>query len=148
MSRFSFLLLIIACCSCQNDNEKALQNPGSDKGEKKYDLYEPSEMALLMNVMYDIQNQLKGSIQNGDSLSNFPEEILKIHTAQMSDFKERNQAFEAYSHLFVEKFELIFDTTSQVPLKKRYNDAVNLCLNCHQTECTGPIPRIKKLLIK
>lgn len=101
-----------------------------------------------MNVMYAIQNQLKESIQNGDTLSNFPDEILKIHTAQMSDFKERNQTFEAYSHLFVEKFELIFDSTSLVPHEKRYNDVVNLCLNCHQTECTGPIPRIKKLQIK
>ena len=42
---------------------------------------------------------------------------------------------------------LVFDTTSNVPLKQRYNDAINLCVSCHQTECTGPIPRIKKLLI-
>lgn len=148
MFRFVILLLFIVCSSCKNEIQKSSQSFGSEPEEKKYDLYEPSEMALHMNVMFDIQKSIKEDIQNGSTPTDFPEEILKIHSAQMSDFKERNQTFEAYSHLFVEKFQLIFDSTSQVPLEKRYNDAVNLCLNCHQTECTGPIPRIKKLLIK
>lgn len=142
--RFLFLFLILFG-SCNKDKQNTANTQNS---KKQFDMYVPSEMATHMNLMFDIQENLKSEIQSGSTPTNFPEEILKIHTAKLSDFKERNQNFEAFSHLFVERFQLIFDTTSQIPVKQRYNDVVNLCISCHQTECTGPIPRIQKLIIK
>lgn len=142
--RFLFIIcLLFVSCNAEKQ-KKALPENSS----KTFDLYVPSEMAMHMNRMFDIQNEIKNQIQSGNIPTDFPNEILKIHTAKLSDFKERNQNFEAFSHLFIERFELIFDTASQIPLKQRYNDVVNLCVSCHQTECTGPIPRIQKLLIK
>lgn len=141
-------ILLIICLlfvSCNSDKEN---NATSETSKKEYDMYVPSEMATHMNHMFEIQENIKNQIQSGKIPKEFPDEILKIHTAKLSDFKERNQNFEAFSHIFVERFELLFDTTSQVSLKQRYNDVVNLCISCHQTECTGPIPRIQKLIIK
>tara|TARA_R110002072_G_scaffold117281_7_gene248222 strand:+ start:18386 stop:18817 length:432 start_codon:yes stop_codon:yes gene_type:complete len=141
----TILFIGILFISCNSEKQKISE---SETSKKEYDMYVPSEMATHMNRMFDIQENIKSQIQSGIIPNEFPEEILKIHTAKLSDFKERNQTFEAFSHLFLERFELIFDTTSSVPLKQRYNDVVNLCISCHQTECTGPIPRIQKLIIK
>jgi len=145
MRSICFFFLLIFTVSCDSDKKESANEANSDK---VFDLYEPSEMAILMNEMYVIQENLKNDILEGSTPVDFPEEILKIHSAQLSEFKDRNQNFEAFSHLFVERVEFLFDETSEISLKQRYNDVVNLCISCHQTECTGPIPRIQKLLIK
>lgn len=137
-----FILLFLACDSSNKEHNATADSP------KKYDLYEPSEMAVYMNSIYDLHEQLKNDILDGNPPKGFPEEILNIHSAQLSDFKERTPNFEAFSHLFVENVKFIFEENTDVPLKKRYNDAIDVCLSCHQTECTGPIPRIKKLIIQ
>ena len=111
-------------------------------------MYEPSEMSLLMNRMYDINEQIKNDIIEGKMPENFPLEFLQIHSAELSEFKYRNETFESFSKLFIEKEKDIFNTSSNEEAKERFNQAINLCISCHQTECTGPIPKIKKLLIK
>ena len=137
-----FLLLVsLILLSCNSDKKE-------DKKELVFDMYEPSEMSLLMNRMYEINEGIKKDIMEGKTPEDFPLEFLKIHTAELSDFKHRNETFESFSKLFVEKEKDIFDTTSNDEAKKRFNQAINLCISCHKTECTGPIPRIKKLLIK
>lgn len=111
-------------------------------------MYDPSEMSILMNRMYEINEKIKKDILEGKPLEDFPLEFLQIHTAELSDFKKRNETFESYSKLFLEKEQNIFKTTTNEEAKERFNQAISLCISCHQTECTGPIPRIKKLLIK
>lgn len=111
-------------------------------------MYQPSEMSLLMNRMYEINERIKLDIIEGKTPEDFPMEFLQIHTAELSDLKNRNETFESFSKLFVEKEKDIFETGSNEEAKKRFNQAIDLCISCHKTECTGPIPRIKKLLIK
>jgi cytochrome c553 len=33
-------------------------------------------------------------------------------------------------------------------VKQNFNTTIETCIACHKTTCTGPIPRIEKLLIK
>lgn len=113
-----------------------------------YDMYEPSEMAILMNDMYLHNLKVKQEIIEGQPLTEFPEEFLKIHSAEFTKGKGRNETFENFSKLFIESEKQIYDDSSEIDLKNRFNNTVNLCISCHQTECTGPIPRIKKLLIQ
>src|SRR5690606_41193677 len=102
-------------------------------------MYQPSEMANLMNQMFAQNLQIKKAILEGNIPSEFPLDFLKIHTAELSEFKSRNETFQSFSKLFIESEKEIFNTESQVPLKERYNNTINLCISCHQTECTGPI---------
>jgi len=136
-----FILICICLSACNSDKKEA-------KKELVLDMYEPSEMSLLMNRMYEINERIKLDIIQGKTAEDFPLEFLQIHTAELSDFKNRNETFESFSKLFVEKEKNIFETDSNKEAKKRFNQAINLCISCHKTECTGPIPRIKKLLIK
>jgi hypothetical protein len=111
-------------------------------------MYQPSEMANLMNEMYAQNLKVKEDILNGIVPEEFPLDFLKIHSAELSEFKSRNDTFQSFSKLFIESEKEIFNTDSPIPLEERYNNTINLCISCHQTECTGPITRIQKLLIK
>ena len=117
-------------------------------GTKTYEVYKGSEMSTLMKAMYAYNVQLKADIKAGKTPTEFPREFLNIHSAKLSDSKSRNETFEHFSGQFIEAQQQVFIEDSIVSTPERYNKAINLCLSCHQTECTGPIPKIKKLLIK
>ena len=134
------------CGSCNFLNEEPSLDVNIDNKDGS-NLYVPSEMSLYMNVMYDVNEELKNKILSGELPKEFPNEIINIHKAKLSDFKERSETFEAYSNLFIEKEKIIFDTISEIPLVQRYNDAINSCISCHKSQCPGPITRIEKLLI-
>ena len=145
MKLYISIFLAVLLFSC---NSKQQEQSQSNSKKLVYDMYEPSEMSILMNQMYEINERIKKDIVDGKTPEDFPLEFLKIHTAELSDFKYRNETFESFSKLFVEKEKHIFKTSSNLEAKKRFNQAINLCISCHKTECTGPIPRITKLLIK
>jgi len=144
MKHIFYLLVFALFFSCDNSSNE------ETKESKKivYDMYESSEMALLMNQMFEYNLKVKEEILKGEIPTEFPIDFLKIHTAEMSEFKSRNETFQSFSKVFIETERQIFDENSTVDIKNRFNNAVNVCISCHQTECTGPIPRIQKLLIK
>ena len=145
--RLSLIILcLILFASCDFSEEKEVKV--KDNEEFVFDLYEPSEMSLLMNSMYDANEKIKAEIVSGNVPDEFPEDFMRIFTAELSDTKYRNETFEAYSNVFIDNHKVIFDGAGQLPLKQRYNNAINTCIACHTTECVGPIPRIEKLLIK
>jgi len=145
MKSIFYLLIVLIFFAC---NEKNKQEQSTKKAEKVYDMYTPSEMANLMNEMYTYNQQLKKDIIEGKIPTEFPEKFLNIHTAQLSDFKSRNQTFKSFSNLYIQAEKEIFNPNSEVPIVTRFNNAVGVCISCHTTQCTGPIPRIKKLIIK
>lgn len=145
MKQLFYLLIVLVFFAC---NDKKEQGEITEKVEKVYDMYTPSEMANLMNEMYAYNQQLKKDIINGKIPTEFPEKFLNIHTAQLSDFKSRNETFKSFSNLYIQAEKEVFNPNSEVPIETRFNTAVGVCISCHTTECTGPIPRIKKLIIK
>jgi cytochrome c553 len=66
----------------------------------------------------------------------------------MSNGKGRTPVWNSVVDVFIDSQKAVADTLSNLELKERYNSAINNCLACHKTECVGPIPKIKKLLIK
>lgn len=139
-------LIIVFVFSC-NSSEKTEKKVTIVDGAERYEVYQGSEMANLMRGMHAFNLQLKKEVENGQVTTEFPEAFLAIHTAQFSESKSRNATFDYYSGQFIEAQKLVFTKDSIVPLTERYNNTINLCISCHQTECTGPIPKIKKLLI-
>ena len=145
MKSIFYLLIVCAFCACNQKNKQLKPN---EKADKIYDMYTPSEMANLMNEMYDYNLQLKQDIIDGQIPTEFPETFLNIHTAQLSDFKSRNETFKSLSVLYIQAEKEVFNPNSEEPIATRFNTAVGVCISCHTTECTGPIPHIKKLIIK
>jgi len=124
------------------------EQPKKETAQKiEFDLYEPSEMARLMNAMYDYNLAVKDSLLNGHVPSHFPMKFLEIHKAEMTNGKSRNMVFNSFSEVFLQAQEALHNTTDSTMVKHNFNNIINVCISCHQTECIGPIPRIKKLLI-
>ncbi|WCO02703.1 hypothetical protein [Psychroserpens ponticola] len=145
---YIFLIALVFSCNSSGKSDETEKKVSIVDGTERYDVYQGSEMANLMRGMHAFNLQLKKEVENGKVVTEFPEEFLKIHTAEFTKAKSRNQTFDHYSGKFIEAQKMIFVQDSTIPLSERYNNAINLCLSCHQTECTGPIPKIKKLLIK
>ncbi len=136
------LALLVSCNSSDEKEETKVSN-------KKFvpDMYVASEMTLLMRSMYDANETFKKDILAGNTPESFPKDFLKIFTAKLTGDKPYNDTFKAFSKVYIDNERTIFDTTSKIPIKTRYNNAINTCISCHTTECVGPIPRIEKLLI-
>lgn len=141
----SLWILVVLLFTACNDSVKEKEVV---KNEVVYDMYVPSEMSLLMKDMYAFNLQLKKDIVDGKPLTKFPNTFLNIHSAQLSNFKERTEQFKSFSNIFITAQKDIYNSNSSINLKDRFNNSINACISCHTTQCTGPIPKIKKLLIK
>ncbi|CAM1360618.1 conserved hypothetical protein [Tenacibaculum litoreum] len=132
------LLMSLALFSCKEKKEEQ---------KEELIMYQSSEMAALMNAMYEGNMTIKNKILEGESIGEFPENYLNIHSAVLTDPADRNASFEAFSKQYIQNLQQVY-SGSKDSLKQNFNQAVNSCIACHKTTCTGPIPRIKKLLIK
>lgn len=136
---FASLLLLNSC----NKKEENCEKP---KEEKKFDMYEMSEMAMLMEQMYVDNERLKQRIIKGDTIGKFPNHFLKIHKAVMTEKQANDEFFKQHATSFIKSQELIYEDPANA--KTHFNNSVDACIKCHQVKCGGPITRIKKLYIK
>lgn len=133
-------LLITACAKKEGDSlPKKAQ-------AKTFEMYEMSEMSLLMEQLYIDNQRLKERIEKGDTLGRFPVHFLRIHTAVMTDPGENDTLFKQQSALFIEAQQLIYADPDKAAL--HFNKSIDACINCHKVKCAGPIARIRKLYIK
>lgn len=139
------LLLVITSflvVSCADKKE----SEALPKEEKKFEMYEMSEMAMLMEQMYADNERLKQRIIAGDTIGKFPQHFLKIHKAVMTDKQENDDFFKSHAKAYIASQELIYSDPSNA--KEHFNASIDACVTCHEVKCGGPIVRIKKLYIK
>lgn len=138
---YKILVFFIACFVLQSCNTNA-------KKEKTEELvmYQPSEMTLLMRQVYEANKVMKTQIIQKDTLLPFSEDFLMIHSAVLTDPSERDSEFDSLAKQFVSYQRDIF-SSSLDSTAYYFNQSINTCVTCHETRCTGPIPKIKKLLI-
>lgn len=146
-------ILIFSCfymlLSCQNKVEEVISDKPAQTGtsdKKTFEMYEMSEMAMLMEQMYVDNQRLKNRIINGEAVGEFPEHFAKIHNSMMTDPSENDEFFKEQAKVFLEAQELIYKDPENA--KQHYNKAVQACISCHEVKCSGPIVRIKKLTIQ
>lgn len=133
----AFLLL-----SCQQTEPKKKESAFQD-------FYEQSEMAVIMDDMYDFLKENRKRVQASETLETLPEYFEEIHTAKMADDYTRDPFFNSFSEAFLANMKALH-TSDNVDKTILFNNAVNSCIACHTSgaACMGPIPRISKLLIK
>lgn len=144
---FLVLFTALICFSCKKEDKAvSCDKKDSSSSEKKFDMYEMSEMASLMEQMYKDNEHLKQRILKGDTIGKFPNHFLKIHAAVMTDKQENDAFFKAQAANFIKAQELIYEDPKNA--KEHFNAGIDACVQCHEVKCGGPIPRIKKLYIK
>lgn len=147
MKKILFLFIIaslsFSCIKKAEETNVAKEKSGTGK---EFEMYEMSEMAMLMEQMYVDNEQLRQRIINGDTIGKFPNHFLRIHKSVMTDEQENDAFFKLQAANFINAQELIYEDPSNA--KEHFNKAVDACVQCHEVKCGGPIQRIKKLYIK
>jgi cytochrome c553 len=115
----------------------------STSEKKKFEMYEFSEMAMLMEQMYVDNQRLKERLEKGEPVGEFPAHFAKIHEAVMTDPSENDAFFKENAQVFLTAQEMIYKEPEKA--KEHYSNAIQACISCHEVKCSGPIPRIKKL---
>lgn len=147
MRKILVVLFVAAFCfSCKKGDDASCDKKETSDSTKKFDMYEMSEMALLMEQMYKDNEKLKERIQKGDTIGEFPNHFLKIHDSVMTDEQENDAFFKAQAANFIQSQKLIYEDPKNA--KQHFNAGIDACVQCHEVKCGGPIPRIKKLYIK
>ena len=142
--RFIFFIGILLLFGCETKKEEKVT---PKKVKEELVMYQPSEMTLLMREMFTFQEESKKQIENGELPKNFPEQFKKIHTAELSDQFTHDESFQNFTNLYLKNIDKL-DNSTKENAKNNFNLAIQSCIACHKTTCTGPITRIKKLLIK
>ena len=141
---FNFYILIIVLLlsvSCEQSTpekkESAFQN-----------FYEQSEMAAIMIDMHSFLQEDRMRILESKPLDEVPEYFQDIKTAEMGGNFNHNPFFSGFAEAFLKNMETLHTSEDEDKIAQ-YNNAVNSCIACHTSgaACTGPIPKINKLLI-
>ncbi|GLB50604.1 hypothetical protein [Neptunitalea lumnitzerae] len=136
-------LLLLACNNGIKEEKKSAKGASLDAA---LDMDNMSEMAKLMERMNKEHEVVKAKILKGDTLGEIPDYFYDIHFATFTDEHDNDDNFKNWAKLYIAAEENLYASTDNV--KDAYNNAINVCIQCHQQKCGGPIPRIKKLLIK
>lgn len=141
---FCSIGFILFACS-QNKEEVITETNNSFQ-----EVYKMSEMALLMEKMYDELEQNRNLITEKKSIGGYPVEFNKIHTAEMTSSFERTEEYNRLANLYLQNLKLLYDSKdTDTNRKELFNNVVKSCLTCHRSDagCIGPVERIGKLLI-
>jgi len=124
-----------SCTEQETKEVKATNFPNKD-----------SELAIMMRDIVENTQKVKEQIINGKEVEFFIE-FEKLHTSTTTEADVRdNGQFTSFANDYTNKVsELIKAETDKTTL---YNDMVQVCVNCHQQICPGPVKRIRKLKIK
>lgn len=150
---FALVIGLLGVASCASEpaeeaskitEEVKAQEP--EKEKKKFQMYELSEMSALMRQMYQLNEQLKERILEGEDLGDFPQSLENMLSAKMTDNKQIDAFFEEHAKSFLSLQEKIYQDSLNAKL--HFNAAIDACIQCHRVKCTGPIPKIEKLQIK
>jgi len=148
MKNFIFILLsltFITACANENtdqpssaitklNNTVAPLNPNGD-----------SELALLMREMEKHWKGTKKQLEEGQAIKDLPD-FSNILSATPTDESMSMDDLHGFATTYLQQIKAL-DDAEGAEQKVAYNNIINGCIMCHENSCSGPIPRIKKLLI-
>ncbi len=144
-----FFVMLFGFFACgETNSEKAVVSEAISEAKvptKKLEMYNMSQMSVLMEKLYRDNRRLKNRIVDGETIPEMPTYYDKLFSAKMTDPAENDDFFKATARGFVASQKLIYSSPEN--LKQSYNNSINICIECHKVKCLGPIPRIKKLII-
>jgi len=105
-----------------------------------------TELALLMRKMDADLKAFRTEMKNGQ-IAEITFDHSTINTAEPTKKDLRDNAdFTAYANSYLMGIENL-KSASKDSVASKYNQLVAKCIQCHNTFCTGPITRIKKLKV-
>ena len=103
-----------------------------------------SELALLMETMFEKSKTWKDNIEKGEDLGAYPKEFDNLKTATPTRENVKNETFDPFADDFIRRTKELLEAKPDEQ-KAKFELLVDGCMNCHTTMCTGPVKRIKLL---
>lgn len=154
------LLLTIACCviiACNQTGNNNLQTKDTTavistettdpacKNPVKYP-NQDKPMALMMRQMADNAQLMKEKLEAGETLTAQQFPFIRFHLVEPTDPNILQPQFYENARLFQEAHKAMVEAPMATQ-KELYTAYINQCINCHQTYCSGPLKRIRKLVL-
>ena len=139
------LLLVLMACKKERQSELKPQTPVAEEKEPMQ-MYQMSEMAAYMEQMYAAHQQMKQQILDGEEITKLSFDLENLHSAAFTDPKDYDAFFKTWADRFKQYEIQMIENPEQA--QHYYNQAIQACISCHEVKCAGPLPRIKKLIIK
>lgn len=103
-------------------------------------------MALMMRQMADNAQKMKDKIESGAivNAADFP--FIRFHLVEPTDPDVLQPQFFENARMFQEAHKALV-TSGKDKQREMYTAYIAQCINCHQTYCSGPLKRIRKLVL-
>jgi cytochrome c556 len=146
---FCLLLSVFLLAECSGENKKSGQTRTDSIAacSKPLNPNGDSELSVLMREMMNSAGNMKEMIKQGNLPDKFPEEFVKIHTAQPTDADTKKESFEGFASNYISNLRALY-SSPKGDLTKNYNAVINSCASCHSQHCPGPLKAINKLKIE
>jgi len=105
----------------------------------------PKPMALMMRQMVNYGDSMKAQLLRDEKLDAKLYPFLRFYFAEPTDPEVLEPKFYDNARLFQAAWKEIFSHPREQ--KKYYNAMIGKCINCHESYCSGPLKRIRKLVI-
>ena len=103
-------------------------------------------MALMMRQMADNAQLMKAKLEAGEQLTAEAFPFIRFHLVEPTDPNVLQPQFYENARLFQEAHKAMVKAPAATQ-KELYTAYINQCINCHQTYCSGPLKRIRKLVL-
>jgi hypothetical protein len=147
----STFLVFIACNGGESKSEiktetltdSLVQDSASCSNETIKDPNNPKPMALMMREMVKNADRLRAKLEAGEKLDSADFPFLRFYLVEPTDPNVLEPQFFENARLFQESYKAIF--AHEQEQRKYYNLMISRCVKCHESYCSGPLKRIRKL---
>jgi hypothetical protein len=131
--------------STSNDSIAAMDDSAESCSQPIMDPNNPKPMALMMRQMAANADSMKQQIMRGEQLDSTRYPFIRFYLVEPTDPNVLGPPFYENARLFQNAYTALFQhPTEQV---KYHNLVIQKCINCHEAYCSGPLKRIRKLII-
>lgn len=102
-------------------------------------------MALMMRQIAANADSMKSQIMRGEQLDSKRYPFIRFYLVEPTDPNVLEPQFYENARLFQEAYKELFRHPNEQA--KYHNMIIGKCINCHENYCSGPLKRIRKLLI-
>jgi hypothetical protein len=109
------------------------------------EMYDPSELSVVMRDMEDFSKDARKKLLNGEKIDSIPSQIWDIRHKVSSKGQHEEETYQSLTYPYLAALQGIERGDSQMYF---YNASIDACRTCHNSYCGGPLVVINQLNIE
>jgi hypothetical protein len=151
-------MVFFACGGNENKENKSqadssqvvLDSTKSDSSCSSETIMDPNNakpMALMMRALVKNASEMREKLKAGETLETAKYPLVRFWLVEPTDPDVLEPQFFENARLFSESYKKLSAASDNASQIKAYNAVIGMCINCHESYCSGPLKRIRKLPI-